>query len=104
MKSISKSEIAIIIIGEWKSEIEEMIYVFSDSPSFLKKDAFDLLVSNIKLNEYFLTMYCIISENENIFIEIGEEKFSLKYFANQSENGELHLEDRDHGIVVLKKL
>ena len=79
MKSLSKSEIEQNILGEWKSELEEMIYVFSDTPSVLKKDSFDLLVSNIKLNNYFLTMYCIITENENIITNSPGGEIALDF-------------------------
>ena len=104
MRFLSKSEIEQNIIGAWKSELEEMIYVFSDTPSVLKKDSFDLLVSNIKLNNYFLTTYCIVAENENIFIEIGNNKSCVKYVVTDSANNEIHLENSDQGLLILKKL
>ncbi|HTS44972.1 MAG TPA: hypothetical protein VMH01_11290 [Puia sp.] len=104
MRFLSKSEIEQNIIGAWKSELEEMIYVFSDTPSVLKKDSFDLLVSNIKLNNYFLTMYCIVAENENMFIEIGNNKSCVKYVVTDSANNEIHLENSDQGLLILKKL
>ena len=104
IKSLSKSEIEQNILGEWKSELEEMIYVFSDTPSVLKKDSFDLLVSNIKLNNYFLTMYCIITENENMFIEMGKGKSSVRYVVTCFANDEIHLESHESGLVILNKL
>ena len=104
MRFLSKSEIEQNIIGAWKSELEEMIYVFSDTPSVLKKDSFDLLVSNIKLNNYLLTMYCIVAENENMFIEIGNNKSCVKYVVTDSANNEIHLENSDQGLLILKKL
>ncbi len=105
MKSVSKSEIVQSILGEWKSELEEMIYVFSDNPSVLKKDSLDLLVSNIKLNNYFLTMYSIIAENENMFIEIGRGKSTVRYVVTCFINGQIHLQTTNgHDLIVLKKL
>ncbi len=104
MKPVSKSELEFILKGEWKSELEEMIYVFSDSPSVLKKDSLDLLVSNIKLNNYFLTMYCITAENESMFIEIGKGKLSIRYDVKYAANEEIHLRNRDDDLIVLKKL
>jgi hypothetical protein len=71
MKSLNKSEIEQSIIGEWKSGLTEMIYVFSDAASFLKKDSLDLLVSNIKLNNYFLTMYIVIGKENKLKAGIG---------------------------------
>jgi len=104
IKSLSKSAIEQNILGEWKSELDEMIYVFSDTPSVLKKDSLDLLVSNIKLNNYFLTMYSIIAENENMFIEIGKRKSSIRYVVTWFANDEIHLESSDRELIFLKRL
>ena len=104
MKSFSRSEIESIIKGEWKSELEEMIYVFSDSPSILKKESFDLLVSDIKLNNYFLMMYSIFDENRDIFIEMGDAKTSVRYKVTNSAKNEIHLENSNRDSLFLKKL
>jgi hypothetical protein len=100
----SKSEIESIMMGEWKSEFEEIIYVFSNSPSFLKKGSFDLLISNTKSGNYFLTTYSILTENENTLIEMGKEKLFVKYFLNDIVDKIIHLEKSNHNLLILKKL
>ncbi|HXB44532.1 MAG TPA: hypothetical protein VNV85_10765 [Puia sp.] len=99
-----KLEIGSLLIGEWQSGLEEIIYVFSDSPSCLKNGSLDLLVSNAKSAIYFLTTYSIIGENENTFIEIGRDKLFVKYFVNGFANTEIHLENSNHELLILKKL
>lgn len=104
MIPLNKSQLESAIIGEWKSELEEMIYVFSDSPSCLKNGSLDLLASNIKTGSYFLTTYDIKQENENVFIELGKDKSSVKYFVTNAADNEIHLENQDGDLLILKKL
>jgi hypothetical protein len=103
-KMFNKSEIESMLIGEWKSEFEEIIYVFSNSPSCLKKGSLDLLVSNTKLGNYFLTNYSILSENEDTLIEMDKERLFVKYFLNDSGNKEIHLENSNRDLLIWKKL
>ena len=104
MKPFTRYETGLNIKGEWKSEFEEVIYVFSDSPSILKKDWLDLLVSDIKSNNYFLMMYSIFDEHKDIFIEMGNAKSSVRYKVTYSVKHEIHLEDCNKGLLILKKL
>ncbi|HTQ63820.1 MAG TPA: hypothetical protein VMI12_03435 [Puia sp.] len=104
MRSFCKSEMQSIVKGEWKSALEETIYVFSDSASCLKNGSFDLLISNTQSGNYFLTTYNIIEENENMFIEIGNNKSCVKYIVMDSGNNEIHIENSDQGVLILKKL
>ena len=69
-----------------------------------RKDSLDLLVSNTKSGNYFLTTYSILSENKDTLIEMGKEKLLIKYFVNDSANKEIHLENSNRDLLILKKL
>ncbi|HMH31962.1 MAG TPA: hypothetical protein VK543_02975 [Puia sp.] len=100
----SKSEIESILVGEWKSPFEDIMYVFSNSPSGPKKDSLNLLVTNAKSGNYFLTTYNLVVENENILIEIGKEKLLVKYLINNAEGKIIHLKNAGENLLVLMKL
>jgi len=49
-------------------------------------------------------MYSIFAENENMCIEMGKGKSSVRYVVTCFANDEIHLESSENDLIFLKRL